>query len=52
SAWAKGVLAEALDSVCTQRQADHRLVNAAYTSQMDSVTGCCKASVWRISFTV
>ena len=39
SAWAKGVLAEALDSVCTQRQADHRLVNAAYTSQVDSVTG-------------
>ena len=39
SAWAKSVLAEALDSVCTQRQADHRLVNAAYTSQMDSVTG-------------
>ncbi|MCR1356120.1 transposase [Acidithiobacillus ferrooxidans] len=39
SAWAKGVLADALDSVCTQRQAEHRLVNAAYTSQMDSVTG-------------
>ena len=39
SSWAKGVLAEALDSVCTQRQAEHRLVNAAYTSQMDSVTG-------------
>ncbi len=39
SAWAKGVLAEALDSVCTQRQADHCLVNAAYASQMDSVTG-------------
>lgn len=39
SAWAKGVLAEALDSVCTQRQAKHCLVNAAYTSQMDSVTG-------------
>ena len=39
SAWAKGVLAEALDSVCTQRQAEHCLVNAAYTSQMDSVTG-------------
>ena len=38
-AWAKGVLAEALDSVGTQRQAEHRLVNAAYTSQMDSVTG-------------
>jgi transposase len=39
SAWARGVLAEALDSVCTQRQAEHCLVNAAYTSQMDSVTG-------------
>jgi len=39
SAWAKGVLAEALDSVCAQRQAEHGLVNAAYTSQMDSVTG-------------
>ena len=39
SAWAKGVLAEALDSVCTQRQAQHCLVNSAYTSQMDSVTG-------------
>ncbi len=39
SAWAKGVLAEALDSVCTQRQASHCLVNSAYTSQMDSVTG-------------
>ncbi|MBU2741402.1 transposase [Acidithiobacillus thiooxidans] len=39
SAWAKGVLAEALDSVCTQRQAEHCLVASAYTSQMDSVTG-------------
>ncbi|MDR7927246.1 transposase [Acidithiobacillus thiooxidans] len=39
SAWARGVLAEALDSVCTQRQAEHCLVNEAYTSQMDSVTG-------------
>ncbi|WP_031574104.1 MULTISPECIES: transposase [Acidithiobacillus] len=39
SAWAKGVLAEALDSVCTQRQAKHCLVASAYTSQMDSVTG-------------
>ena len=39
SAWAKGVLAEALDSVCMQRQAEHRLVNEAYTSQMDSTTG-------------
>ena len=39
SSWAKGVLAEALDSVCTQRQARHYLVNGAYTSQMDSATG-------------
>ena len=38
-AWAKAVLAEALDSVCMQRQAEHCLVNAAYTSQMDSTTG-------------
>jgi hypothetical protein len=39
SAWAKGVLAEALDSVCTQRKAKHVLVNGAYTSQMDSANG-------------
>lgn len=39
SSWAKGTLADALDSVCTQRQARHVLVNAAYTSQMDSLTG-------------
>jgi hypothetical protein len=39
SSWAKGTLAEALDSVCTQRKARHVLVNAAYTSQMDS-TNC------------
>ncbi|MBD3261868.1 MAG: transposase, partial [Candidatus Altiarchaeales archaeon] len=39
SGWAKGVLAEALDSVCTQRGASHVLVNCAYTSQMDSLTG-------------
>jgi len=39
SSWAKGVLAEALDSVCMQRSAKHVLVNAAYTSQMDS-TNC------------
>ncbi len=38
-AWAKAVLAEALDSVCMQRQAEHCLVNAAYPSQMDSTTG-------------
>lgn len=39
SAWAKGVLAEALDSVCEQRNARHVLVNGAYTSQMDSTNG-------------
>ena len=39
SAWAKGVLAEALDSVCEQRDAKHILVNGAYTSQMDSANG-------------
>ncbi|MBK1718846.1 transposase [Thiocystis violacea] len=39
SGWAKGVLAEALDSVCEQRDAKHVLVNGAYTSQMDSTTG-------------
>ena len=38
SAWAKGVLAQALDEVCTQRGATHVVVNAAYTSQMDSFT--------------
>lgn len=39
SAWAKGVLAEALDSVCEQRNAKYTLVNGAYTSQMDSTNG-------------
>jgi transposase len=39
SSWAKGVLAEALDSVCEQRKARHELVCGAYTSQMDSTTG-------------
>ena len=39
SGWAKGVLAEALDSVCEQRSASHELVNGAYTSQTDSTTG-------------
>ncbi|MDQ2988651.1 MAG: transposase, partial [Pseudomonadota bacterium] len=37
SSWAKGTLAEAVDAVCTQRGASHTLVNAAYTSQMDSI---------------
>jgi len=39
NAWAKGSLAQALDSVTKQRSAKHILVNGAYTSQMDSVTG-------------
>ncbi|WP_029045425.1 transposase [Cupriavidus sp. amp6] len=39
SAWAKGVLAQAIDEVCAQRGATHVVVNAAYTSQMDSFTG-------------
>ena len=39
SAWAKGVLAQALEEVCVQRGAMHVVVNAAYTSQMDSFTG-------------
>ncbi|MBK7001995.1 MAG: transposase [Rhodoferax sp.] len=39
SSWAKGALADALDSVSTQRKAKHVLVNSAYTSQMDSTTG-------------
>ena len=42
SSWAKGTLADALDSVCLQRKASHVLVNAAYTSQMDSATGLLK----------
>lgn len=42
SSWAKGVLADSLKSVCTQRKADHTSVNSAYTSQMDSTTGLLK----------
>jgi hypothetical protein len=38
-AWAKGVLVQALEQVCVQRGAMHVIVNAAYTSQMDSFTG-------------
>ena len=37
--WAKGVLAEALESVTAQRSAGHVLVNAAYSSQVSSRTG-------------
>jgi hypothetical protein len=39
SGWAKGVLAKAIEEVCRQREAVHVIVNAAYTSQMDSFTG-------------
>lgn len=39
SAWAKGSLAEALNSVTKARGSCLRVVNAAYTSQMDSKTG-------------
>jgi hypothetical protein len=39
SGWAKGVLAQALAEVCLQRGATHVVVNAAYTSQMDSFSG-------------
>ncbi|KJE76679.1 putative transposase DNA-binding domain protein [Ferrimicrobium acidiphilum DSM 19497] len=38
SALARGTLAEALESTTQQRKARHVLVNAAYTSQMDSNT--------------
>jgi len=38
SSWAKGTLAEALESTTQQRKARHVLVNVAYTSQMDSNT--------------
>lgn len=38
--WAKGVLAEALQSVTEQRSASLVLVNAAYSSQANSRTGC------------
>ncbi|WP_276969273.1 zinc ribbon domain-containing protein, partial [Ferrimicrobium acidiphilum] len=38
SALARGTLAEALESITQQRKARHVLVNAAYTSQMDSNT--------------
>jgi hypothetical protein len=39
SAWAKGVLAQSLEEVCVQRGASHVLVNGAYTSQTDSISG-------------
>jgi IS605 OrfB family transposase len=39
AAWVKGSLAEALESVTKARGSRLRLVNCAYTSQMDSNTG-------------
>jgi hypothetical protein len=39
SGWAKGSLADALNSVTKARGSCLRVVNAAYTSQMDSKTG-------------
>lgn len=40
AAWTKGVIAEALDSVSSRRGSTVVLVNPAYTSQIDSRTGC------------
>ncbi|WP_221913953.1 RNA-guided endonuclease TnpB family protein [Thiorhodospira sibirica] len=40
TSWTKGVIAEALDSVSHRRGSTVVLVNPAYTSQMDSRTGC------------
>ena len=40
AAWTKGVMAEALDSVSSRRGSTVVLVNPAYTSQIDSRTGC------------
>ena len=42
SSWAKGVLSDSLNSVCSQRCAEHVSVNSAYTSQTDSMTGLLK----------
>ena len=39
SNWAKGILSSALEEVTAHRNAFLHLVNAAYTSQMDSNTG-------------
>ena len=40
SAWTKGVISEALDRVSSRRGSAVVLVNPAYTSQIDSSTGC------------
>lgn len=39
NSWAKGILADALNSVFLQRGVEHDIVNAAYTSQIDHRTG-------------
>ena len=39
SAWTKGVIAEAFESVSHRRCASVQLINPAYTSQIDSATG-------------
>lgn len=40
SAWAKGVIAEALDTISQRRCSSLHLINPAYTSQIDHKTGC------------
>ena len=40
ASWTKGVIAEALNSISHRRGSSVVLVNAAYTSQIDSQTGC------------
>ena len=40
ASWTKGVIAEALDRVSSRRGSAVVLVNPAYTSQIDSRTGC------------
>jgi len=40
SAWTKGIIAEALNTVSQRRSSSLQLVNSAYTSQIDHRTGC------------
>lgn len=40
SAWTKGVIAEALNTVSQRRSSSLQLINPAYTSQIDHRTGC------------
>jgi len=37
--WTKGLLAEALETVAKRRCSSLQIINAAYTSQMDSFNG-------------